>query len=144
MKRKLLWIEDETESGMVERKTLLELSDEFELNIARNASDAEVNIISDHFDIYLFDIRLPPGDKEVWESIYYKVGEKLGLILLEKYFSEIKAKNGKIGICTIERWLDIEKKIMAIDKEFDCITNFKHKPDIEFPDQFETFLLNLK
>lgn len=141
---KLLWVEDETEGGLVERKAYLESSDNYELVIKRNATDAEIAIKNETFDIVIFDIRIPPGFGQYWERLHNKNDHRLGLELIQKTYHILAEKKIPIGICTIERWFDIKDHILKIDPDFNERIQYKHKDDIVFPEDFEIFIQNLK
>ncbi len=143
-KIKLLWVEDETESGLLERKTHLELTDDYELFIERNASDGEKSIRENTFDKVIFDIRIPPGFDPKWEDIHNsknnKLSLKLGLVLLERIIAVLRERNTPYGICTIERWQDVSETVLRIDESFNHEIQFLHKDDVVFPEDFEVFI----
>ena len=78
---KLLWVEDETEGGLVERKAYLESSDNYELVIKRNATDAEIAIQNETFDIVIFDepnSGLDPIMSNAIDELILKMKKELG------------------------------------------------------------------
>ena len=106
MKKKILWIEDEstTESAILSGPVYA--SGKYILEIAANATEAMEMLINDEFDSVIVDIRIPPGSNYEWIKVYTEhrsnlVDAKLGLLLLESLFGD----NPPIRISNLPSWI---------------------------------------
>lgn len=116
--KRILWIDDESDGPLVERKNRLE-STGFRLINAYNATEAENLIKSEDYDLYLVDIRLKPGDDDKWLSKYGAQNERLGIELLELILIKLNGDYTKIIIYTIETWEDIEPLFLTLGKQLE-------------------------
>ncbi len=138
---KVLWIEDETVLGLMERTTHLEMVEDFDLQIVETASEAETVILEqgDTFDAIIVDIRLNPGHDPKWVKIYNRPEERLGIHLIKIIFKERPYLVDKIGITTIERWKDIEPLFEEHEK-VDPSVQYYSKVASKDHEEFEQFI----
>lgn len=141
----ILWVEDESITGLVEYRVHLETTDDFNLTIIDNASDAETTIKNEghKFDVILIDVRIPPGYSQVWFDEYRRNGQ-LGIQLIINLLTdkETKVLKPKIGITTIERWKDI-KELFPNKEEFFDSRQFLHKVEADSPEKLEKFIRDI-
>lgn len=112
MKHKILWIED---GSLIEVSSFagpVFTAARYDLEVARNLSDALKKLTNSEYDAVIVDIRIPPGDSPEWEKLYGKSGDdkinaRLGIQLL---FSLLKPEKAVVKIREeIPRWISPEK-----------------------------------
>ncbi len=138
----ILWVEDETDTRLVERKTRIEGSGKYDLDIARNATEGEKFAKSKMYDLIIIDIRIPPGEGEKWKLYHFDLKNKdlkdrLGILLIKFLLLEKVIKNDRIGVFTIERWSEIE--ILLEGSEIRKAQHL-HKVYADIPEIFEDFI----
>lgn len=153
--KKILWIEDETDNGMIDFRVWLEDNDEFELTIARNATQGLQYLRKEVFNAIVVDIRIFPGSDPFFNKVYYqrnkngKAYEKLGIALIAKIFdenSDILGDNKiakKVGVFSIEPQSDFKSLLEEWELTNIFIAdNYLYKTKAEMPVELEKFILN--
>ncbi len=84
---RVLWIEDSARYELSELTGPVYASRKYVLNLAEDATTAMYHLQNAQFDVLIVDMRIPPGDNQVWQKIYEKGGKdkdtaQLGLKLL--------------------------------------------------------------
>ena len=106
MKKRVLWIEDDALEDLVYLAAPLYTSREYDLTIARDATEGCERALLGDFDVYVVDIRIPPGEDARWIKIWDeaardKVMARLGLRVLKFLLSEVPVDPG-----THPKWRD--------------------------------------
>lgn len=151
-KKRVLWIEDGATWDIPYLTAPLYIDGGFDLVLAENPSDGIKQIYKYEYDVIIVDIRLLPGEDIEWIRLYHKLGgtkqaARLGLhflfTILNFNDAIIKRTNlpewisiTRIGILTIERFIDIEDDIIKLQIPSE---KYMHK-DVNIP---ETALLDL-
>jgi len=141
----LLWIEDESEDRLSERRAILQTSLEFNCTVARNATEGEYHVTRFDFDVIIVDLRLYPGNSKIWQEYHndihsLELSGRLGLLLIKNICNHYPAFAKKMGIYTIERWVDIEKFILPAgitEKQY-----LKKKTN-DTPEDFMNFVMQI-
>lgn len=145
---KILWIEDEANSGLVEIKVYLEMQG-FDLYVAGNATEAAEKFTGqDAFDIIITDIRILPGLSKDWERLYYennRVNERLGINIIKIFLQQHSALTEKLAVFSIERWEDIrdalqEAGFFGKDSETLAKKRYFGKQEYDMPEDIENFI----
>lgn len=111
MKHRILWIED---GALIEVSIFagpVFTTARYDLELARDVSDALNKITDTEYDAVIVDIRIPPGITPEWgklysQSKYDKIDARLGMQLL---FSLLKSKKAAIELKDIPSWISSEK-----------------------------------
>lgn len=141
--KRLLWIEDEGNALLATLKLYIEFNGSYELTLVENASNAELLLLNEKFDLVIFDIMIPPGSGKFWTEHSNSNFFQHGLTLLERTIQKLKRDNTKYVISTVVKWDDIKDKILKIDVTFDEKKQFINKADIIFPEDFIKSLINI-
>jgi CheY-like chemotaxis protein len=135
---RLLWIEDETDTGLVERKTWLELCDDIDLTIARNATEGHRQLQNaEGYDVIIVDIRLPPGVDERYQQMHYNGNERLGIVLVQEAAKHDATIIAKTGLFTVEREADLKALVKQQDIPWSA---FMHKGEADTTEKFEAYI----
>ena len=125
---RVLWIEDNADNDLHHLTSPVVIDGRYDLEIARNASEAIYHLNERPFDIVIVDIRIPPGRDQEWRSRQDKLREqkstnsnRLGLELLRTIFGENGPKSRlriaqnrvpeRYGVFTVERMEEIRPEL---------------------------------
>lgn len=104
---KLLWIDDNLDHDLTEKRMALYMEDDLDPHFARDATEAYHRLVSEPFDVVIFDLRMPSGPDNMWNEHRDQGVRKYGYILLEMValgrsntFEHLK--NARLGVFTIE------------------------------------------
>jgi hypothetical protein len=114
---KVLWVEDESNTNLVELKMYLMMVDDIELEIAQNATEAERIIASRgvEFDVIIVDIRILAGYGDEWLKYYDNHEQRIGAYLVNKIYKDYPKLYDRLGIYSIERKEDTEELMLKKD-----------------------------
>lgn len=129
MLKKVLWIEDGAESELYNMLSPIFISGEYDLVVAKDATEAEERLRRDDFAAVIVDIRLPPGRDQKWIDVYkgYRQSQdaaRLGLHLLRALFAPGEHAGGvavqlpnqlspaKFAVFSVE--MEIESEVRAL------------------------------
>lgn len=79
---KLLWIDDNLDHDLTEKRMAILMEDDIDAHFARDASEAYSRLCHETFDVVIFDLRLPPGADDMWNAWRNEEFEKYGFALL--------------------------------------------------------------
>ena len=65
---KLLWIDDNLDHDLTEKRMALYMEDDIDPHFARDATEAYYRLREDAFDVVIVDLRLPPGPDDMWNE----------------------------------------------------------------------------
>jgi CheY-like chemotaxis protein len=104
---KLLWIDDNLDHDLLEKRMALMMVDDFDPHFARDATEAFYRLRKEQFDVVIFDLRLPSGPDDMWEKYRNSGNHKLGFELLKTISSNIGSEfnhlaKAKFGVFTLE------------------------------------------
>ena len=104
---KLLWIDDNLDHDLLEKRMALMMEDDFDPHFARDATEAFYRLRKEKFDVVIFDLRLPAGPDDMWEPYRNRGMQKFGRALLEMVTTRSGADfthlvNTRYGVFTIE------------------------------------------
>jgi hypothetical protein len=146
---KLLWIDDDLNKDLTERRMSLLMDDEIEADFATDATDAYYKLADKEnlFDVVLFDLQHPSGPDDMWNE-YRDRGERhFGLILLkmvrenkEGVFDHLA--NAQFGVLSIVPF-DIVKEELSAPPIQLPESNFLLKTQALDDDAFIKFVKNL-
>ena len=104
---KILWIDDNLDHDLTEKRMALYMEPDFDPHFARDATEAFYRLRDEPFHVVIFDIRLPSGADDMWNDLrkqdYGKYGAKLLSIVSEgrsDLFS--KQSDARFGVFSIE------------------------------------------
>ena len=144
--KKLLWVEEEADSSMVEFFILFESVEYFDLTIAKTATEAKYYLDLDKakYDLIIMDIRIPPGSDNFWENEYLKgerslPKERLGIAVISDYFSNNvnEEEKSRWMIFTIEPFWTVKNALEDLSLNwFEEGKNYFEKINYRFPEDF--------
>ncbi len=148
MKRpiRFLWIDDNLEQDLREKKMSLYMEDDIEPHFAGDASEAIYRLRDEPFDVIIFDIRLPAGNDEMWADLRSEGFQEYGIELIKRVREGIdgdfsKQNGARMGIFSIES-LGKEHAVyqppIAISK-----SNVMKKIDAYYEEDFINFIREL-
>lgn len=126
MRKKVLWIEDDSFNELPMFATAVHLTGEYDLDYAVDATEAIDKLCEKEYDAVVVDVRLPPGDDPRWIHIFYRLGSsnkaaRLGVRLLQNVLGKEKewieglkgaARDWKrYGVLSMDSWDDIRKDL---------------------------------
>jgi hypothetical protein len=142
---KLLWIDDDFDRDLVEKRMALRMNDDMESHFANNATDAYFLLLENHFDVVIFDMLLPAGPDDLWDKYRVNGFEKYGYALLHeissnKFQNQIFAhlEYAKFGIFTNDSD-DMHPGLFA-DPIAIKRSNFKMKTNAYHENEFVAFI----
>jgi hypothetical protein len=135
----VLWIEDSARYELSELTGPVYASRKYVLNLAEDATTATYHLLNAEFDVLIVDMRIPPGDNQIWQKIYQKGGKdkdtaQLGLKLLRWL---LDGKDGELdSLGRPPGWIDAKNvavftvegrdQLQATLNELD-VTNYEQK-----------------
>lgn len=104
---KLLWIDDNLDHDLLEKRLALLMVDDFDAHFARDATDALYRLRKETFDVVIFDLRLPPGADNVWNDFKQLGSQKFGSLLLSMVANNLSTEfkhllNAHFGVFSLE------------------------------------------
>lgn len=104
---KLLWVDDNLDHDLLEKRMALMMVDDFDPHFARDATEAFYRLRKEKFDVVIFDLRLPSGPDNMWEEYHTDGFQKFGFALLSiittKLVGEFEhLKDTRFGVFTLE------------------------------------------
>ena len=140
---KLLWIDDNLDHDLTEKRMALYMEDELDPHFARDATEAFYRLRDEPFDVVIFDLRLPPGPDDMWNELrkegYWQYGvELLKMVSTGREGPFGNQANAKLGVFSIE----------APDHDHDIFqppinlpaANFMKKTDAYYEEDFINFI----
>lgn len=106
---KLLWVDDNLDQDLEEKRMCLLMEDDIESDFAGDATEAYYLLIDREkvYDVVLIDLRHPAGPDDIWNKYREKADRKFGPVLLrmikenpEGKFSHLSKT--RYGVFTIE------------------------------------------
>jgi len=104
---KLLWIDDNLDHDLTEKRITLVMEEDIDSHFARDATEAYYRLRKDKFDVVIVDLQLPPGPDDMWNGHREKGFQKFGAALLElvrkpdnEHFGHLSRT--QFGVFTIE------------------------------------------
>lgn len=143
---KLLWIDDNLDHDLTEKRTALYMEDDIEPHFARDASEAFMRLRDEPFDVVIVDLRLPPGPDDMWDNYRDNGFQKYGYALLNAVFGPQKDQfdhlhNTRFGVFTIEA---VEENPELFDSPIHLPEqNFKMKTHAYYENAFVDFIRNV-
>ena len=140
---KLLWIDDNLDHDLLEKRMALLMVDDFDPHFARDATEAFYRLRKEKFDVVIFDLRLPSGPDDMWESYRTDEFQKFGFALLSIITNGISRefdhlKGARFGVFTLEMKEENPGLFEApINLPFD---NFKMKTHAYYENAFIEFV----
>jgi DNA-binding NarL/FixJ family response regulator len=133
----ILWIEEETNEALSERRAYLGASLDYHFEIAETYTEA-IEAIKKYkkFDIIIVDIRIPLGF--LGEYPIDPRFERYGLKIIEELYKQ-KATS-KVMIYTNESWRDIQGELLTLGIENRA---FLQKKDCRSNEMFESKILEI-
>jgi len=143
---KLLWIDDNLDHDLTEKRMALYMEDDFDPHFARDATEAYYRLRDEAFDVIIFDLRLPPGPDDMWNDLraigFWKYGAELLKRVSEgKNGLFQKQKYARFGVFTIEA--KEENRDLFMEPIFLPEENFMKKTDAYYEEDFIKFILNV-
>ena len=143
---KLLWIDDNLDHDLTEKRMALYMEDDIDPHFARDATEAYYRLREDAFDVVIVDLRLPPGPDDMWNEHRDNGVQKYGHVLLSivkgemnGHFQHLHAT--RFGVFTIEA---IEENPGLFLPPINLPeANFKMKTHAYYEDAFLDFIRNL-
>jgi CheY-like chemotaxis protein len=145
---KLLWIDDNLDQDLTEKRMALYMEDDFDPHFARDASEAYDMLANHHFDNVIVDLRLPPGPHDRWNDAWDAGFRKFGIELLRCVFSSdrpifqhLHEADTRFGVFTIEAEnenTELFEPPIGLPK-----ANFKMKTNAYYENDFVDFIRNL-
>ena len=145
-KIKLLWIDDNLDHDLLEKRMALMMVDDFDPHFARDATEAFYRLRKEKFDVVIFDLRLPSGPDDMWDKYRNSGNIKLGFVLLNIIANNSSSdfdhlKDSKFGVFTLEM---SEENPELFDAPINLpITNFKMKTHAYYESAFIEFIRNV-
>lgn len=104
---KLLWVDDNLDHDLLEKRMALLMVDDFDPHFARDATEAFYRLRNDRFDVVIFDLRLPSGPDDMWEKYHSDGFQKFGYALLSIISANLNSefahlKGTRFGVFTLE------------------------------------------
>lgn len=104
---KLLWVDDNLDQDLAEKRVNLLMQDDIESDFAGDASDAYYYLRDNTYDVVILDLRHPSGPDDMWQKQREEGEQKYGPVLLrtikenqDGVFNHLK--NTRYGVFTIE------------------------------------------
>ncbi len=141
---RLLWIDDNLDHDLTEKRMALLMEDDIDSHFARNATEAYYRLLNDPFDIVIFDLRLPPGPDDMWNEDFERGERKFGFILLKTVAEQRRnggfqhLTNTRFGVFTIEM-RDENPDLFLLPIELPA-QNFEMKTNAYGEDDFINFI----
>jgi hypothetical protein len=143
---KLLWIDDNLDHDLTEKRMALYMEDDLDPHFARDATEAFYRLRDEPFDVVIFDLRLPPGPDDMWNDLRKQDFWQYGVELLKMVSTGLKDKfinqaNAKFGVFSIEA--------PGHDHDIFCPpinlppNNFMKKTDAYYEEDFINFIRNV-
>ena len=145
-KIKLLWIDDNLDHDLLEKRMALMMVDDFDSHFARDATDAFYRLRKEKFDVIIFDLRLPPGPDDMWKDYRNVENQKFGFVLLTLIANNIgnefdHLKDARFGVFTLEMK---EENPALFDSPINLrYSNFKMKTHAYYESAFIDFVRNV-
>jgi CheY-like chemotaxis protein len=129
MRKKVLWIEDSAFNEITILAAPVHLSGDYQLEFAFSATEAVEQLQRQEFDAVVVDIRIPPGNDDLWIDVYYKAGastkaSRLGLKLLQFVLGKESDWNrslplpardrSRYGVLSMESWNDLKEDLAGV------------------------------
>lgn len=143
---KLLWVDDNLDHDLLEKRMALLMVDDFDPHFARDATDAYYRLRKDRFDVVIFDLRLPSGPDDMWEEYrthgFQKFGSALLTIISNKIGDEFKhLRDTRFGVFSLEMQ---EENPELFDPPISLpVNNFKMKTHAYYENAFIEFVRNV-
>lgn len=140
---KLLWIDDNLDHDLTEKRMALYMEDDFDPHFARDATEAYYRLRDEPFDVIIFDLRLPPGPDDMWNYLREQGYSQYGVELLKIVSNGLKDKfkkqsKAKFGVFSIEA--PGQDHDIFIDPIELPQTNFLRKTDAYYEEDFINFI----
>jgi CheY-like chemotaxis protein len=140
---KILWIDDNLDNDLTEKRMALYMETEFDPHFARDASEAYYRLRDEDFNVVIFDLRLPTGPDDMWKEVGDKVSGKNGKKLLElvknNYNNDFSRHvSTKFGVFSIEA-PDENAELFSppVNLSKNC---FMKKTDVYYEEEFISFI----
>ncbi|MBK8195384.1 MAG: hypothetical protein IPK76_20020 [Lewinellaceae bacterium] len=143
---KLLWIDDNLDHDLTEKRMALYMEDDIDPHFARDATEAYLRLREEHFDVVIVDLRLPPGPDDMWNEHRENGIQKFGYVLLSYVLSQIRndfrhLSDTHFGVFTIEAQEENPELFLApisLPEQ-----NFKMKTHAYYENAFVDFIRNV-
>lgn len=142
---KLLWIDDNLDHDLTEKRMALYMEDDIDPHFARDATEAYLRLRDEQFDVVIVDLRLPPGSDDMWNMYRENGVQKFGFVLLSVVLGQIEAFNHlsktRFGVFTIEAQEENPELFRApihLPEQ-----NFKMKTHAYYENAFVDFIRNV-
>ena len=140
---KILWIDDNLDHDLTEKRMALYMEPDFDPHFARDASEAYYRLLDEDFDVVIFDLRLPKGADDIWNDLHDQVSGKNGGILLRmvrtNYNNEFaRHAQTRLGVFSIEapdENPELFEPPVNLPKE-----RFMKKTDVYYEEDFINFI----
>ncbi len=143
---KLLWIDDNLDHDLTEKRMALYMEDDIDPHFARDATEAYLRLRDEYFDVVIVDLRLPPGSDDMWNPYRENGVQKFGFVLLSVVMGQVDDRFGhlsktRFGVFTIEAQEEnpelFESPIRLPEQ------NFKMKTHAYYENAFVDFIRNV-
>jgi hypothetical protein len=141
---KLLWIDDNLDHDLTEKRMALYMQDNLDPHFARDATEAYYRLRDEPFSVIIFDLRLPPGADDMWQDLRDQGFWQYGLELVKMVSTDNQHQfplqtNAKLGIFSIEA-LSVEHEIFCPRLPF---SNYMKKTDAYYEEDFINFIFKI-
>lgn len=104
---KLLWVDDNLDHDLLEKRLALLMVDDFDSHFARDATEALYRLRKEKFDVVIFDLRLPSGADDIWDGFKQSGFQKFGFLLLNMVANNLSTefshlRSAHFGVFSIE------------------------------------------
>lgn len=147
---RLLWIDDDLNKDLTERRMSLLMDDEIEADFATDATDAYYKLTDkdNEFDVVLFDLQHPSGPDDMWNEYRDKGERHFGSVLLRMVKENKDNKfahlaNTRLGVLSIVPYDIVREELNAPPIQLPQ-ENFLLKTRALDDDVFVKFIKNLK
>jgi CheY-like chemotaxis protein len=140
---KLLWIDDNLDHDLTEKRMALYMEDDLDPHFARDATEAYYRLRDEPFDVVIFDLRLPPGPDDMWNELREEGYWQYGVELLKKVTTGLDGAfanlaNARLGVFSIEA-PDSDHEIFQPPINLPS-ENFMKKTDAYYEEDFINFI----
>jgi len=140
---KILWIDDNLDHDLTEKRMALYMEPDFDPHFARDATEAYYRLRSESFNVVIFDLRLPAGADDMWNDLraqdYGKFGAKLISMVSNGLEDEFKQQSGsRFGVFSIEapeENPELFEPPVSLPKD-----RFMKKTDVYYEEDFISFI----
>jgi hypothetical protein len=140
---KLLWIDDNLDHDLTEKRLSLYMEDDLDPHFARDASEAFYKLRDERYDVVMFDLRLPPGADDMWQPLRDQNFWKYGAELLRRvrlntngdFENQCEARFGVFSIEAPEENQELFEAPIGLPKD-----HFMKKTDAYYEEDFIRFI----